>query len=128
MSELEKNIQQEIRLAAKDEGCTLFRANAGMAWQGNKTQRMKDGSLVIHDPRPFHGMIEGFPDLVGWQTITITQDMVGKKMARIVLPEVKQKRGKARDAQVRFKAKADKDHAVCGLVRSVEDFKNLVKI
>lgn len=128
MSELEKNIQQEIRLAASKENCILFRANAGMAWTGNKKTRMKDGSLVIHDPRPFHGMIEGFPDLVGWQTVTITQEMVGQKMARIILPEVKQQKGPSRDAQVRFKTKADKDHAVCGLVRSVEDFQKLVKI
>lgn len=126
-SETEKNIQNEIRLAASKHGCTLFRANCGVGWTGNKKTRMKDGSLVIHDPRPFHGMIEGFPDLVGWQTITITEDMVGQKMARIIMPEVKTPTGKKRDAQERFAKNALSKGVKYGFVRSVDDFVNLVK-
>ncbi len=123
----ESNIQQNIRLAATDNDCTLFRANAGVAWIGNKMTRMKDGSLVIHDPRPFHGMIEGFPDLVGWKTMTVTPDMVGQKIAIIVMPEVKTPTGKKREAQERFEKKALADGVRYGFVRSVEDFEKLVK-
>ena len=126
MSKTESNIQNEIRLAASDNGCVLFRCNSGKAWQGNQTQRLKDGSLLIKDPRPFLGMPVGYPDLAGWQTVEITQEMVGQKMARVIFAEVKTAKGKAREGQVRFKDKADKDHAICGLVRSVDDFKELV--
>ena len=115
-------------MAASKNGCTLFRANCGVAWTGNDKVKMKDGSLLIRDPRPFYGMTEGFPDLVGWQTIEITQEMVGKKIARVIFPEVKTKTGKALDGQVRFKNKADKDNVVCGLVRSIDDFEELVKV
>lgn len=127
MSETEKSIQNEIRLAASKNGCTLFRANAGVAWTGNKKTRHKDGSLTIHDPRPFHGMIEGFPDLVGWQEIEITKEMVGQKIARIVMPEVKTPTGKKREAQERFAKNALAKNVKYGFVRSVEDFEKLVK-
>ncbi len=127
MSVLEKNIQADIRLAASKNGCVLFRANAGMGWAGNVIIRHKDGSITIKDPRPFHGMIEGFPDLVGWKAIKVTPEMVGKIVSIIVLPEVKQLKGKAREAQERFKKRADKDFVVCDICRSVEDFEELVK-
>ena len=97
-----------------------------MAWTGNKKTKMKDGSLVIHDPRPFFGMVEGFPDLVGWQSVVITQEMVGTTIARIIMPEVKTPTGKKGEAQERFQKKALKDGVKYGFVRSVEDFVKLV--
>lgn len=65
----------------------LFRINAGMGWTG--TVKKGSGYVVIYDPRPFHGADKGWPDLCGWETIEITQDMVGKKFARFVAEEVK---------------------------------------
>ena len=53
--------------------------------------------------------------------------MVGKKIAIIVMPEVKTPKGKKREAQENFAEKALKDGARYGFVRSVEDFENLVK-
>jgi hypothetical protein len=57
----------------------LFRANSGMGWAGKATKKGK--FTVIENARPFHGMPEGFPDLVGFTEITVTADMVGQKIA-----------------------------------------------
>ena len=66
----------------------MFRINSGMAWQGSETRR-PDGSLLLQNPRPFHGAPAGFPDMIGWQTIEITADMVGQKVAVFTAVEAK---------------------------------------
>lgn len=126
-SKTESNIQNEIRLAASENGCTLFRANSGKAWQGSKIIRNKNGSITIENPRPFLGMISGFSDLCGVKEKVITQDMVGQTVGIAVYAEVKTAKGKARDDQVRFLAAMQKRGALAGIVRSVDDLKNLVK-
>ena len=65
----------------------LFRANVGVAWAGKAVR--KGRFTVIADARPFHGMPEGFPDLVGWTEIEITPDMVGRTIAVFTAEEVK---------------------------------------
>jgi hypothetical protein len=65
-----------------------FRINAGMGWSG-ETVRLESGDLLIRNPRPFHGAVKGWPDLAGWDTVEITPDMVGKKIAVFVGEEFK---------------------------------------
>ena len=125
-SKTESNIQNEIRLAASSNGCVLFRANSGKAWQGNQTQRMKDGSLLIKDPRPFLGHSSGFSDLVGVTEAVITPEMVGKTIGIATFIEVKTANGKAREDQKTFLAAMKKRGAISGIARSVEDFKELL--
>lgn len=72
----------------------LFRINAGMAWTAEKKntiiKRDKTGQTVIlKKARPFHGAPPGWADLAGWQTITITPEMVGQKIAVFVFEECK---------------------------------------
>lgn len=84
----EKSLLNDILLACS-RGCVrLFRANAGVAWIGKITHRTPT-TITIENPRAFHGMIEGFPDLVGWRSVTVTQDMVGSKVAVFVVVEGK---------------------------------------
>lgn len=66
----------------------LFRANTGCAWVGEIVRREKN-ILILRNPRVFHGMPEGFPDLFGWEEIEITEDMVGQKIAVFCGEEVK---------------------------------------
>lgn len=88
------------RLAGLAPNERLFRANVGVAWAGKAVR--KGRLTVIADARPFHGMPEGFPDLVGWTSITITPDMVGQTMAVFTAEEVKAT-GKLTAAQERFR-------------------------
>lgn len=75
------------RLAGLAPNERLFRANVGVAWAGKAVR--KGRFTVIADARPFHGMPEGFPDLVGWTAVTITPDMVGRTIAVFTAEEVK---------------------------------------
>ena len=58
----------------------LFRANSGTAWAGKVLKHAGD-LITLKNPRPFHGMPTGTPDLIGWTTREITPDMVGMRIA-----------------------------------------------
>lgn len=89
------------RLSTLSGNERLFRANAGMAWAG---VAVKKGAItVIKNARPFHGMPDGFPDLVGWTEVEITPDMVGKTIAIFTAEEVKSDGSKLNTDQERFR-------------------------
>lgn len=128
ISKTESNIQNEIRLAASENGCTLFRVNVGQGYTGNGTTRHKNGDVTVKNARPFNtGVPKGYSDLSGYKKITITPDMVGKSVAVAVFAEVKTANGKIRDEQVNFIQRAKNAGCIAGVVRSVDDFEDLVK-
>jgi hypothetical protein len=86
MSQPEKSKIKEI-LSTLPENKRLFRINSGMGWAGKFSWNGEYG--VIKNPRPLHAAPTGWPDLCGWESITITPDMVGKKVAVFVGEEVK---------------------------------------
>jgi hypothetical protein len=64
---------------------------------------MRDGSILIRDPRPFHGgLCKGSSDLIGWRSITVTPEMVGTKIAVFSAVEVKDGKGRPTKEQVHF--------------------------
>lgn len=75
----------------------LARINSGMGWISEKTVRvvkptmvkMYQGDLLLRKARPFHGAPEGTPDICGFTSVTVTEDMVGKKVAIFTGLEVK---------------------------------------
>jgi hypothetical protein len=50
----------------------LFRANSGMAWTGKIINKTKD-TITIKNPRPFHGLPSGTPDLIGWESLNLCE-------------------------------------------------------
>lgn len=73
---------QRIRLdLGREAGVTLFRHNQGAL-------RDVTGRVVRF------GLHPGCPDLIGWRTVTITPDMVGKSIAVFAGIEVKAPQGK----------------------------------
>jgi hypothetical protein len=66
----------------------LFRINAGTGWTG-EVVRKTENSITLKNPRIFHGAPTGWPDLAGWETVEITPEMVGQKIAVFVAEEVK---------------------------------------
>ena len=69
-----------------------FRINCGVGWVGSVVERWKSGNtsyITIKNPRPLHAAPEGWPDLAGWDTITVTQEMVGQEIAVFAGDEVK---------------------------------------
>lgn len=75
-------------LASLPENKRLFRINAGSGWQGEIVKKDKN-FITLKNPRIFRGAPDGWPDLAGWETIEITPEMVGQKIAVFVAEEVK---------------------------------------
>lgn len=98
---LEHEIQNKIRLKISAERlATIFRANVGEGYAGEEIIKNADGSITIKRPRRFKtGLPTGFPDLFGLKSITITPDMVGKKIAVFAFIEVKQPKKKPTKVQ-----------------------------
>jgi len=100
MGAKEKNLINEYLLNLP-ENVRMFRTNSGMGWAGKSVR--KDDAIIIKNARPFHGMPEGWPDLTGWETVVITPDMVGQKIAVFSVVEVKTGSTKLSKKQNQFK-------------------------
>jgi hypothetical protein len=124
----ETNITRLVMLIiSKFTGTTIFRNNTGMGWTG-EVSRLKDGSIMIRDPRPLHaGLCKGSSDLIGWTTREITPDMVGKKIAIFTAVEVKGERGRATAEQLNFIQRVRECGGIAGIARNPEDARNLIE-
>lgn len=116
----EHKIQNEVRNALAGH-CMAFRANVGHAWTGEAV-RMPGGDMLLKNPRPFStGLPPGFSDLFGLVPVTITPDMVGKKVGVFFALEVKAQKGRVSDKQAAFLKAVQNYGGRAGVVRSVED-------
>lgn len=89
-------------LAAFGRGATrLFRCNAGVSWQGLEVEHTRT-RIVLDKPRAVHGWPPGTADLVGWQSVVITPQMVGQRVALFVAVETKSPAGRLTRGQRRF--------------------------
>lgn len=96
----------------------MFRSNSGMAWAGKIVSRDNEkNTITIKNPRVFHGMPEGFPDTVGFQSVTVTPEMVGKRIAIFKCAEFKTGNQKLTYLQSKFKKMVDKMGGIFEVVR-----------
>lgn len=128
MKKSEHEIQNEIRIAVgKEQTATLFRANVGEAWTGTLASSNLN-RVVIEDARRFRsGLPIGFPDLFGFRTVTVTPEMVGKKLAVFAFLEVKKPGGRTSKAQEKMHAFLHEAGAVGGVARSAEEAVTLLQ-
>jgi hypothetical protein len=102
-------IQQNIRLAlGKISNVRVFRNNVGSV-------KTDDGRVVNF------GLCKGSSDLVGWQSVTVTPDMVGQKIARFVAIEVKSQKNKPTPQQQAFIDRVNADGGIAGIARSADE-------
>lgn len=122
MVKSEHEIQNEIRVAiGARQAATIFRANVGQAWTGD-VDSQNGGQVKLINARRFStGLPNGFPDLFGFKSITVTPDMVGSKLAVFVFLEVKTPRGRASDVQKHMHEFLLQAGAVGGIAKSADD-------
>ncbi len=118
-------------------GAKVWRNNVGVAIAG-KHKMLPDGTLIYMPGRtPFKvrlgtyivfggsvirfGLCPGSPDLAGYLPVTITSEMVGRKIAVFVGAEAKDIDGRPSDEQRKFIAVAEADGAICFEFRSVAE-------
>lgn len=90
-----------------------FRNNCGVA-------RFPNGSVVKY------GLAVGSADLIGWRTVTITPDMVGRQVAVFMSIECKSAKGRVREAQEAWHMAVKKAGGIAIVARSVDDVKHLL--
>lgn len=124
--------KQCLLVVSKIPGLRIFRNNVGQGWIG-KTVRLKPGQrvvanggeLLIVNPRPLHaGLFVGSGDGIGWRTVTITQDMVGKQFAQFVSLETKTSAGRIRPEQATWAKNVTESGGVAIIARSPDDLIN----
>lgn len=99
----EQQIQNEILLAASNEGHRLWRANAGKI-------RTSHGAWVKLFPK-------GFPDTVGYR----------KGDGKFLAIEIKNANGKLRPEQLKFAKFATEQPIIYGIARSVDEALELIE-
>ena len=106
----------------------IIRNNVAMAWVGEVIKHDHANSLLIlKNPRPLHaGLCEGSSDLIGWTTVEITPDMVGKRIAVFTAAEVKTANGRASHEQANFIEAVRQAGGIAGIVRSEKDAIDLI--
>jgi len=102
MGQLENNLKNEVD-ADLTTWQRLWRINSGMAWAGKIISRV-GGIAKLANAHPFFGAPKGFPDMIGFDSIIISPEMVGKRVAVFVGSELKAtKNDKLKKDQVNFK-------------------------
>ena len=118
----EHRIQDEIRLAASAHGLTLWKNSIGQGWMG-KILSQGGEYLTLKNPYRLSFGIggKGGSDLIGYKSITITQEMVGQTIAQWVSIEVKSKTGRLSKDQKHHLKVVQEAGGIAIVARSVED-------
>jgi hypothetical protein len=101
-------------VALSKQGVTIFRNNTGVAV-------FPDGSRVAY------GLCPGSSDLIGWKPVTITADMVGKRVAVFVAIEVKTPKGRLSPQQRNFLDIVHASGGISGVAKTTEDAQDITK-
>lgn len=115
MANAETDLQQRIRLAlGTSPNLRLFRNQVG------SLPDPRTGRLVTF------GLAKGSADLIGWRTITITPDMVGRQVAVFTSIEVKTPTGRVRPEQAAWLSAVTGAGGIAGIARSVADASQII--
>lgn len=125
----EATLMREIQVAASRAGYRLFRNNVGTGWTGHVLRfagpasiMMYPGDIVIREARPLHaGLCKGSSDLIGWRTVTITEEMIGQAVALFLTVEVKNSSGRLTTEQQAFLKTVNGAGGIAVVARSVEE-------
>jgi hypothetical protein len=110
----EAAILQAIRLdLGREPSVRLFRNNTGTLLD----RRGKPVSFGLH---------RGSGDLIGWRSVTVTPDMLGRTVAILASVEVKAPRGRPTPDQIHWAAAVQAAGGIAGIARSPEDARRLL--
>lgn len=110
----ESSLMRSIQLCLSSLGVRVLRNNVGMLED-------KQGTKVRY------GLCVGSSDLIGWYPVTITPEMVGKKIAIFTAVEVKTPTGRLTKEQVNFLDAIKSAGGIAFVSRSVEEAERFIK-
>ena len=103
----EHDIQREIEMKMNTRNSRVFRNNVG----SYKTDK---GWIKF-------GLMQGSGDLIGWETVEITPEMVGSKIARFLSIEVKRENGRLSHEQEVWKNMVNGSGGRAIVAKKIED-------
>ena len=128
----EKDNEKRVLKNAPRINQRLFQNRVAGAWVGD-SQVWQGSNLLLKNARPIKsGFGPGSSDLIGWTTVTITEEMVGRKMAVFTAVEVKRPaqpgkpKGKPSDKQMNFLRVVNDSGGIGSLAYSPEDVNHSV--
>jgi hypothetical protein len=117
----ERDTQNRILLNCSRGDTRLFRQNVGQGWAGRLVSNQA-GRVTLQDARPLiAGLCTGSSDLIGWRSIEVTADMVGRRLAVFAAVEVKSSTGRPTEQQRAFLDAVQDAGGIACVARSVED-------
>lgn len=107
-----------LRALGSREDTRLFRNQVGGAWMG----KPRGDVLLLSEARFVQcGLVVGSGDLIGWHSVTVTPEMVGKKLAVFLSVEVKTDTGRVRPEQKTWLEAVRKHGGIAMVARNVEE-------
>ncbi len=117
----ERETQNRILLTCSRGDTRLFRQNVGQGWAGRLVSNQA-GRVTLQDARPLiAGLCTGSSDLIGWRSIEVTAEMVGRRLAVFAAVEVKSSIGRPTEQQRAFLAAVQDAGGIACVARSVEE-------
>jgi len=113
-----------LRAAGSKPHVRVFRNQVGEGYVG-KAIRDPEGVFLTDARHVRMGLFPGSGDLIGWRTVTVTPDMVGKPIAQFLSIEVKTPIGKVRPDQRNWLDQINAAGGLAIIARSVSDVESL---
>lgn len=132
----ESDLMKKIMLKLGSiKGVRVFRNNVAVTWTGKsvrfvkkQTVNVQPGDVLIQNARVLHaGLCKGSSDIIGFKSVNITPDMVGKTVAIFIAPEVKTISGKISTEQEAFINTVNRFGGIAAIVRSEEEAEELFR-
>jgi hypothetical protein len=124
---LESSIQSKIMLdLGSRPDVRLFRNNVGNGFHGQVFEESPRCVTLINYRRVQYGLCVGSGDLIGFKSVVITPEMVGRRVAIFVSSETKRPKENPKPAQDNWRIMVGNLGGFSGVVRSVEDAQTLV--
>lgn len=91
--------------------------------------QMSPGDVLVKCARPLHaGLCKGSSDLIGYKSVVVTPDMIGKRVAIFAAPEAKEVGGRLSQEQKDFQRVVVEDGGIAGMFRSVVEALDLFSV
>ena len=119
----ESQIQAEIlRELGSRTDVRLFRNTCGTGWSGQTVSHVGDRVTLANARFIRYGLTPGSADLIGWQVVTVTPEMVGSKLAVFASIEVKaHATGRLTPEQDNWRRVVSSAGGAAGVARSVAE-------
>lgn len=118
----EKTTQTETMLVLGSRpDIRVFRNNVGLAYQGDVATENHPLITLRNYRRVHYGLANGSGDLIGYRSIKIIPEYIGRQLAVFTSIEFKSAHGRATESQVNWAAQVIKAGGIAGIVRSADE-------